>query len=123
MPTAKVTSKGQITLPKEVREKLGLVPGDELEFVEVEGQFVLRRRMRRSPFERYRGYLRKLKGQNPDEIVKELRGHDAQDTDHRSPYASLPHPLDPPSVGRRSRSRSARNASTTRGSNCRPALR
>ena len=33
MPTAKVTSKGQITLPKEVREALGVSPGDRVEFV------------------------------------------------------------------------------------------
>lgn len=30
--TAKITSKGQITLPKEVREKLGLVSGDTVRF-------------------------------------------------------------------------------------------
>jgi antitoxin PrlF len=39
MPATKMTSKGQITLPKEVREKLGISPGDELEFIEEEGEF------------------------------------------------------------------------------------
>jgi AbrB family looped-hinge helix DNA binding protein len=34
MPTAIVTSKGQITIPKEVREALGVQTGDRLEFVE-----------------------------------------------------------------------------------------
>ena len=33
MPTATVTSKGQITLPKEVREALGVATGDRVEFV------------------------------------------------------------------------------------------
>jgi antitoxin PrlF len=33
MATATMTSKGQFTLPKEVRERLGLHPGDKLEFV------------------------------------------------------------------------------------------
>lgn len=33
MPTAKVISKGQITLPIEVRTKLGLRPGSRLSFV------------------------------------------------------------------------------------------
>lgn len=33
MPTATITSKGQITLPKEVREALGVAAGDRVEFV------------------------------------------------------------------------------------------
>ena len=33
MVTATITSKGQITLPKEVREALGVGTGDRLEFV------------------------------------------------------------------------------------------
>ena len=34
-PVVRITSKGQLTVPKRVREKLGVAPGDELEFVEV----------------------------------------------------------------------------------------
>jgi len=30
---AKITSKGQLTVPKEVRERLGLAPGDRVDFV------------------------------------------------------------------------------------------
>ena len=32
MPSATVTSKGQLTLPKEVREHLGVQQGDRVEF-------------------------------------------------------------------------------------------
>jgi antitoxin PrlF len=42
MPTAIVTSKGQITIPQPVRERLGVVAGDRVEFVELaDGQFAL----------------------------------------------------------------------------------
>lgn len=30
----RVTEKGQVTIPKHIRDKLGIVPGSEVEFVE-----------------------------------------------------------------------------------------
>jgi AbrB family looped-hinge helix DNA binding protein len=33
MSTATMTSKGQTTIPKDIREKLGLKPGDRIHFV------------------------------------------------------------------------------------------
>jgi AbrB family looped-hinge helix DNA binding protein len=43
MATAAVTSKGQITIPIEVRVKLGIKPGDRVRFVENEkGEIVLK---------------------------------------------------------------------------------
>ena len=37
MPKATITFKGQITLPKAVREQLGVRPGDRVSFREIEG--------------------------------------------------------------------------------------
>jgi AbrB family looped-hinge helix DNA binding protein len=43
MPTSTLTSKGQITLPKRVRERLGLQPGDRVDFeIEDSGDVRLR---------------------------------------------------------------------------------
>ena len=43
MTTAALTSKGQITIPIEVRRKMGLKPGDRVRFVEGEnGEFILK---------------------------------------------------------------------------------
>jgi AbrB family looped-hinge helix DNA binding protein len=36
MPSAKVTSKGQITIPVKVRQKMGLRSGDRVDFNETE---------------------------------------------------------------------------------------
>jgi antitoxin PrlF len=74
---AKLTSKGQITVPHDIRRALGVGPGDGLEF-EKEGSIVRVRPIRkRSVFEKYRGignpgiksgrkaiirYFRKLRG-------------------------------------------------------------
>jgi AbrB family looped-hinge helix DNA binding protein len=43
MPTAKLTSRGQTTIPKSVREALRLQPGDRVEFI-LEGDRVVLRR-------------------------------------------------------------------------------
>ena len=42
MSTATLTSKGQITIPAQVRAELGVNTGDRIEFVEIgEGQFAI----------------------------------------------------------------------------------
>jgi antitoxin PrlF len=52
---AKITSKGQITVPREIRKALGVAPGDKLLF-EQDGAGVRVRPVRtKSPFEKYRG--------------------------------------------------------------------
>lgn len=71
---AKVTSKGQITIPKSVRDRLGLRTGDQIEFIEEKGSFRVQKRLVRSPFGRYRGYLKALSGKDPDELVGQMRG-------------------------------------------------
>jgi AbrB family looped-hinge helix DNA binding protein len=41
VPEAKITSKGQITVPKVIRDELGVSPGDRLDFTFVDGQVVV----------------------------------------------------------------------------------
>lgn len=76
MARAKLTSKGQVTIPKQVRVRLGLDPGDEIEFVEEGGVFRVEKVAGPSPFAKWRGYLKELAGQDPDELVREMRGDD-----------------------------------------------
>ena len=38
----RITSKGQVTIPQEIREALGLLPHTEVEFAVERGQAVLR---------------------------------------------------------------------------------
>lgn len=43
MTTATMTSKGQVTIPAEVRQRMGLGTGDRIEFVELEtGVFAIK---------------------------------------------------------------------------------
>lgn len=41
--TTRVTAKGQTTIPQEIREKYGIEPGDEVEWVETDDGVVLRK--------------------------------------------------------------------------------
>ena len=70
----KGTSKGQVTIPKKVRDKLGITEGEKIRFYEEKGVFYIKKSIRTSPFDKWLGYLKKRKGKKPDEIVEELRG-------------------------------------------------
>lgn len=74
MVAAKVTSKGQVTIPRSVRYRMGIKPGDEIEFVEDEEGFRVRKQRSGSPFDKYVGILTHLAGRSSDEIVEEMRG-------------------------------------------------
>lgn len=41
---ATITSKGQVTIPKDIRERLELEPGERVEFVLEEGELTVRRK-------------------------------------------------------------------------------
>ncbi len=79
---AKVTSKGQITVPREIRRRLGVRAGDKLEF-EDNGDGVRVTAVRKeSVFEKYRGIGTPGIGSGRKAIQKwlrELRGHDEDD--------------------------------------------
>lgn len=79
---AKITSKNQITLPREVRDGLHVGVGDLVEFEADEHGFRVRARAASSPFARYRGAARRGSGRSLDDVQREvdrLRGHDPVD--------------------------------------------
>ena len=42
MTTATLSTKGQVTIPTDVRQRLGLESGDRVEFVEFDGGFAIK---------------------------------------------------------------------------------
>jgi AbrB family looped-hinge helix DNA binding protein len=74
--SATVTSKGQITIPKRVRDLMGIKPGSQVDFERAEdGRVVLvkvGKRVRASRFARLRGHAGK--GLSTDEIMAMTRG-------------------------------------------------
>ena len=66
----KVTSKGQVTIPLEIRDKLGIMPGSEVEFViNNKWQAVLRKMSERQ--ERGRQLVEKLRGKSTVSMTTE----------------------------------------------------
>jgi antitoxin PrlF len=72
--TAKITSKGQITVPHQVRRTLGVGAGDRLLFEEgANGEMRVIPVRAESPFARYRGIDNPGIGSGKRAIVKRLR--------------------------------------------------
>jgi AbrB family looped-hinge helix DNA binding protein len=67
-----VSEKGQVTIPKVLRERLGIRPGQVLEFEEEAGRLVGRKVTVRDPVDAVWGTL-KL-DRSVDELIEELRG-------------------------------------------------
>jgi AbrB family looped-hinge helix DNA binding protein len=76
----RVTTKGQVTIPKEIRDTLGIEPGDEIAFEEAESGYRIQKVEPTTadgsdPFETYRGSaesddtmperMRRLRGEYP----------------------------------------------------------
>ena len=74
MYIAKLTSKGQITIPKKVRDRMGVSEGEAVYFVEIDGEFRIKKAVLQSPFDKWVGYLDNPTGETVDEFIEELRG-------------------------------------------------
>lgn len=68
-----VAERGQITLPKAVRDALGLTKGTTLK-VELDGGRIILRKDMHDAISRARGRFRLPKGVCTDDLMRELRG-------------------------------------------------
>ena len=69
-----VSEKGQITIPKALRSRLGLLPGTILEFDADAGRLIGRKRASLDRFGKWRGTGRLPGGKRVDEYLAEIRG-------------------------------------------------
>ena len=77
-PSSTISSKGQVTIPIEVRHRLGLKEGDRVEFVQEEGRTFLRpAQPERNPFEAYVGALPAFSSRKEiNAWIRQMRGED-----------------------------------------------
>ena len=75
----RITSKGQVTIPQAIREKLGLLPETEVDFVVVGNSVKIVRAARKKKLSRGETIVRHLRGRGTrrmttDEIMALTRG-------------------------------------------------
>jgi antitoxin PrlF len=68
-----VSEKGQITIPKAIRQKLGLSPGTIIEFDAIKGQLVGRKKLMRDVFKKWRGRGKLPKEMSVDDYLRRAR--------------------------------------------------
>lgn len=71
---ATVTSKGQVTIPKPLRDRLGISEGVKLEFREEQGRLIVERVVVDDPVAAVYGLFRG--GHSTDELLQSLRGEE-----------------------------------------------
>ena len=71
MQKAIVQDRGQITIPKSLRDRLGITPGSVLEFREEGGRLIAEKLESLDPVDQMYGIAGT--GRHTDEIMKELR--------------------------------------------------
>jgi len=69
---ATVAARGQVTIPKKLREKLGIKPGTVLDFEYVEGKLQARKVTTTDPIEQVYGCLRNIS--STDAFIESIRG-------------------------------------------------
>ncbi|MCU1295957.1 MAG: transcriptional regulator, AbrB family [Acidobacteriaceae bacterium] len=73
-----ISSKGQVTVPQEIRQRIGLSAGDRVEFVIENGQALLRPfRGEANPFTKYKGSLKSFRSRKEiNNWITEMRDED-----------------------------------------------
>jgi AbrB family looped-hinge helix DNA binding protein len=77
----RVTEKGQVTIPKDIRDRLSIQPGSEVDFVvSDDGVMLVKVGDRKSDFDDFEAWAASIKdtwdldGMTPDEYFEWLRG-------------------------------------------------
>ena len=74
--TAIVSEKGQVTIPKSIRSRMGIKHGTVLNFDDSEGQIIVSKQTQEDVFDQWRGKGRLPLGRNTDEYLQKIRyGH------------------------------------------------
>lgn len=74
----KVGERGQVTIPKDIRDRFGIGPDTEVEFTVEGGQILLRKRAPELPLRKWKGHcgaaFREAGYNDVDDYIDDVRG-------------------------------------------------
>ncbi|HLW77143.1 MAG TPA: AbrB/MazE/SpoVT family DNA-binding domain-containing protein [Bryobacteraceae bacterium] len=74
----KVGERGQVTIPKDIRQQFGIGPESEVEFAVVRGVIVLKKKVKKLDIRKWQGCcgnsLRELGYSSVDDYIEDVRG-------------------------------------------------
>ncbi len=74
----KVGERGQVTIPKEIRDKFGIAPDSEVVFQVIDGSIILKKISKTLDLAKWKGHCREsfdeLGYSTVDEFIEDIRG-------------------------------------------------
>lgn len=70
----RITSKGQVTIPQEIRDKFGFRPGIEVEIITEDNRAVILKSAEKNPFIQWLGRGTHKKKKEVDRFIDSFRG-------------------------------------------------
>ena len=70
----KITSKGQITIPQNIRNKFGFLPGMEVDVIAEGNKTLIVKSRRENRFMKWLGRGKRRRKMDIDQLVKNIRG-------------------------------------------------
>ena len=70
----RITSKGQVTIPQDIRNKFGFLPGTEVDIIAEDNKALIVKSSSENKFVKWLGRGRRRSKQHIDHMVDQLRG-------------------------------------------------
>jgi len=70
----RITSKGQITIPQDIRNKFGFFPGMEVDVIAEGNKALIVKSRRENRFLKWLGRGQRMRKMEADQVVDEIRG-------------------------------------------------
>jgi AbrB family looped-hinge helix DNA binding protein len=78
MPMPRITSKGQITIPQDIRNKFGFLPGMEVDIIAEGNKALIVKSRRENRFIRWLGKGKQRTKKDIDQLIDGIRGRSGE---------------------------------------------